>query len=132
MGTKGISADLEMEWASTPRWAGIDRPYSADDVDRLRGSLRVEHTLARQGAERLWKLLHAGPHVAALGAMTGNQAIQQVKAGLAAGMRVWGFGGGGHMDEAAGTRLLDAGAERVVPDWNAAALLFAELQAASV
>jgi len=65
-----------------PRWRGIHRPYSASDVDRLRGSVRIEHTLARMGAERLWQLLHSENYVAALGAMTGNQAIQQVQAGL--------------------------------------------------
>jgi isocitrate lyase len=71
-------------WQSDPRWNGITRPYSAEDVERLRGTVQVEHTLARLGAERLWDLLHAEPYVAALGAMTGNQAIQQVAAGLQA------------------------------------------------
>jgi isocitrate lyase len=66
------------------RWEGIERPYADDDVERLRGSVCVEHTLARLGAERLWKLLHKGPYVAALGAMTGGQAVQMVKAGLQA------------------------------------------------
>ncbi len=66
------------------RFAGITRPYSSADVDRLRGSIRIEHTLARRGAERLWSLLHSEPYVAALGALTGNQAIQQVRAGLKA------------------------------------------------
>jgi isocitrate lyase len=69
---------------SSPRWRGIHRPYSAADVRRLRGSVRIEHTLARLGAERLWELLHSEDYVAALGAMTGNQAIQQVQAGLKA------------------------------------------------
>ncbi len=67
---------------SNPRWRGIKRPYTQEDVNRLRGSLQVEHTLARHGAERLWNLLQENEYVAALGAMTGNQAIQQVKAGL--------------------------------------------------
>lgn len=67
-----------------PRWTGIERPYSQEDVRRLRGSVRIEHTLARLGAERLWRLLHDQEWVAALGAMTGNQAIQQVQAGLQA------------------------------------------------
>ena len=66
------------------RWEGITRPYTSADVDRLRGSVRIEHTLARMGAENLWNLLHTEPYVAALGAMTGNQAIQQVQAGLKA------------------------------------------------
>ena len=71
-------------WQSDPRWNGITRPYTAEDVERLRGTVQVEHTLARLGAERLWDLLHSEPYVAALGAMTGNQAIQQVAAGLQA------------------------------------------------
>jgi isocitrate lyase len=66
------------------RWAGIRRDYTAHDVERLRGSLRVEHTLARVGAEKLWRLLHGEPYVHALGALTGNQAMQQVRAGLKA------------------------------------------------
>jgi isocitrate/methylisocitrate lyase len=66
------------------RWQGIERPYTEDDVERLRGSVTVEHTLARLGAERLWELLNERPHVAALGAMTGGQAAQMVKAGLEA------------------------------------------------
>jgi len=77
-------AALENEWRSNPRWQGITRPYKAEDVIRLRGTVQVEHTLARLGAERLWDLLHQEPYVAALGAMTGNQAIQQVEAGLQA------------------------------------------------
>src|SRR6202041_3910838 len=72
------------QWRSNPRWQGITRPYKAEDVIRLRGTVQVEHTLARLGAERLWDLLHEGSYVAALGAMTGNQAIQQVEAGLQA------------------------------------------------
>jgi isocitrate lyase len=71
-------------WESHPRWAGITRPYTHDDVTRLRGSFAIEHTVARLGAERLWKLLHEEPYVASLGAMTGNQAVQQVQAGLKA------------------------------------------------
>jgi isocitrate lyase len=76
--------ELESRWHSDPRWKGIKRPYSAEDVARLRGTVQVEHTLARMGAERLWKLLHSEPYVVSLGAMTGNQAIQQVAAGLQA------------------------------------------------
>src|ERR671915_2490427 len=66
------------------RWDGIERPYTDEDVERLRGSVQVEHTLARLGAERLWKLLQERDYVAALGAMTGGQAVQMVKAGLKA------------------------------------------------
>jgi isocitrate lyase len=66
------------------RWDGIERPYTEEDVERLRGSVHVEHTLARLGAERLWQLLQNEPFVAALGAMTGGQAVQMVKAGLKA------------------------------------------------
>jgi isocitrate lyase len=66
------------------RWVGIERPYTEDDVERLRGSVYVEHTLARLGAERLWRLLNTEPYVAALGAMTGGQAVQMVRAGLQA------------------------------------------------
>jgi isocitrate lyase len=66
------------------RWEGIERPYTEDDVERLRGSVCVEHTLARLGAERLWRLLNDEPHVAALGALTGGQAVQMVRAGLQA------------------------------------------------
>lgn len=66
------------------RWAGIKRPYTDADVDRLRGSVKIEHTLARMGAERLWQLLQTEGHIHALGALTGNQAMQQVRAGLQA------------------------------------------------
>ena len=75
---------MHREWATDPRWAGIERTYSAADVIRLRGSVQEEHTLARLGAERLWSLLQQGGYVNALGALTGNQAVQQVKAGLQA------------------------------------------------
>src|SRR5258708_11315904 len=77
-------ADLERQWATDPRWQGIDRPYSAADVVRLRGSVPVEYSLARQGAERLWSLLHQEDYVNALGALTGGQAVEMVKAGLQA------------------------------------------------
>ena len=77
-------AALDREWATDPRWAGIDRTYSAADVIRLRGSVQEEATLARLGAERLWTLLNSGGYVNALGAITGNQAVQMVKAGLQA------------------------------------------------
>ena len=75
---------ISSQWESDSRWDGVERPYSAADVVRLRGSVVMEHTLARLGAQRLWSLLHAEPYVAALGAMTGNQAVQQVNAGLQA------------------------------------------------
>jgi isocitrate lyase len=75
---------LRHEWASDPRWRGIERTYSADDVLRLRGSVQEEHTLARLGAERLWTMLKEEDYVASLGALTGNQAVQQVRAGLQA------------------------------------------------
>ena len=76
-------AEIEREWDS-PRWQEITRPYSAEDVARLRGTVKIEHTLARLGAERLWELMHERPFVSSLGALTGNQAVQQVKAGLEA------------------------------------------------
>ena len=75
---------LNHEWANNPRWKGIERPYSTEDVLRLRGSVQIEHTLARLGAERLWELLATEAYVNALGAVTGNQAVQQVQAGLTA------------------------------------------------
>ncbi len=75
---------LEKEWASNPRWKGIQRGYSAADVVRLRGSFPIEHTLARRGAEKLWDVLHSEPYVNSLGALTGGQAMQQVKAGVKA------------------------------------------------
>ncbi|HLV03117.1 isocitrate lyase [uncultured Georgenia sp.] len=78
------AAELARDWASNPRWAGIRRDYSAEDVVRLRGSVREEHTLARRGAERLWELLHTREYVHALGAFTGLQATQMVRAGLEA------------------------------------------------
>ncbi|MFZ1462166.1 MAG: isocitrate lyase [Ignavibacteria bacterium] len=74
--------EIAQSWKTDKRWKGIERPYSAEEVYKLRGSVQVEHTLARLGAERLWKLLHSGPFVRALGALTGNQAVQQVQAGL--------------------------------------------------
>src|SRR2546428_5874949 len=78
------AARLRKDWTENPRWKGIRRAYSAEDVVRLRGSLHVEHTLARRGAEKLWKLVTEEPFVNSLGAMSGNQAMQQVKAGLKA------------------------------------------------
>src|SRR5512143_690808 len=78
------AARLKKDWAENPRWKGIRRAYTAEDVIRLRGSIAIEHTLARRGAERLWKMLNEEPFVSSLGALTGNQALQQVKAGLKA------------------------------------------------
>ena len=75
---------LESDWTSNPRWKGVKRTYSAADVVRLRGSVAIEHTLARRGAEKLWSLVNTEPFVNTLGALTGNQAMQQVKAGLKA------------------------------------------------
>ena len=81
---KTTADDLENRWEADDRWDGIERPYSGGDVARLRGSFDVEHTLATMGAKRLWHLLQTEDYVHALGALTGNQAMQQVKAGLKA------------------------------------------------
>ena len=75
---------LAKDWAENPRWKGVKRNYSAEDVVRLRGSVQIDHTLAKRGAEKLWTLLQTEPFINALGALTGNQAMQQVKAGLKA------------------------------------------------
>jgi isocitrate lyase len=75
---------LAKDWAENSRWKGIKRNYTAEDVVRLRGSVQIEHTLAKRGSEKLWSLMHTEPFVNALGALTGNQAMQQVKAGLKA------------------------------------------------
>ena len=83
MNGAGGAREIAESWEGA-RWAGIERPYGAEDVERLRGSVRIEHTLARLGAERLWELMHERTFVRALGALTGNQAVQQVKAGLEA------------------------------------------------
>ena len=77
-------AKIQNDWNENPRWKGLKRGYSAADVQRLRGSINIEHTLARNGAEKLWKLVNTEPFINALGAMSGNQAMQQVKAGLKA------------------------------------------------
>ena len=77
-------AALKKDWAGNPRWKGIKRGYSAEDVVRLRGSLKIEYTLAKTGAEKLWKMVNERPFVNSLGALTGNQAMQQVKAGVPA------------------------------------------------
>ena len=82
--TMPTAEQLKLDWANNPRWAGVTRTYSAEDVVRLRGTVAIEHSLARLGAEKLWKSLHKEDFVNALGALTGNQAMQQVKAGLKA------------------------------------------------
>jgi isocitrate lyase len=74
--------DLAQDWQTNPRWKGVQRAYKAEDVVRLRGTVHVEHSLARLGAEKLWRYVNEKPFVNALGALTGNQAMQQVKAGL--------------------------------------------------
>jgi isocitrate lyase len=78
------ATELQEIWGTDPRWDGVSRTYSADDVVRLRGSVREESTLAQRGAENLWNLLHTEEYVRALGAYTGGQAVQQVRAGLKA------------------------------------------------
>lgn len=78
------AATLEKEWQTSPRWQGIKRGYSSAEVVRLRGTVAIEHSLARRGAERLWRAMHMRPYVNALGALTGNQAVQMAKAGLQA------------------------------------------------
>ena len=77
-------AAIEKDWAENPRWKGIKRDYTAEDVERLRGSVQVEHTIARQGAEKLWTLVNNEDFINCLGALTGGQAMQQVKAGIKA------------------------------------------------
>ena len=83
-GANGKTNHSHADWSSNARWAGITRPYSYDDVLRLRGTIQIEYTLARLGAERLWNLMHSEAYVPALGAITGNQAIEMVQAGLTA------------------------------------------------
>ena len=84
-GDQAETADeIRAAWENDPRWDGIERTYSAEDVVRLRGSVREESTLARRGAENLWNLLHTEEYIRALGAYTGGQAVQQVRAGLKA------------------------------------------------
>ena len=84
MGADAEVKELEKEWAENPRWKNVKRDYGAEDVVRLRGSLQIEYTLARKGAEKLWKLVNEEPFVNSLGALTGNMAVQQVKGGLKA------------------------------------------------
>ena len=83
-GFAAVAGELRIRWDLEERWQGIERDYSPQDVASLRGSLLIEHTLARVGAERLWKLLHTEPSVRTFGALTGSQAVQMVKAGLEA------------------------------------------------
>jgi isocitrate lyase len=80
--TRLSAEELKKDWNDNPRWKGVTRPYSPEDVLRLRGTVEIEYSLARRGAEKLWNYLHEKPFVNALGALTGNQAMQQVKAGL--------------------------------------------------
>jgi isocitrate lyase len=82
--TLPTAEQLKLDWTNNPRWAGVTRPYSAEEVVRLRGTIPVDHTIARLGAEKLWKSLQTEDFINALGALTGNQAMQQVKAGLKA------------------------------------------------
>ena len=81
---KQVAAEIQKDWDTNPRWKGIERKYSAEQVARLRGSVTEEHTLARRGAEKLWDLLHTEDYVHALGSITGNQAVEMAKAGLKA------------------------------------------------
>src|SRR5919199_2408599 len=78
------AADLAQAWAGDPRWSGVRRSYTPQDVVRLRGTITERHTLAERGAQRLWELLHDEDYVNALGALTGGQAVQMVRAGLKA------------------------------------------------
>ena len=82
--TSEAAQELSKQWQGSSRWNGVRRTYSAEDVVRLRGSVQIEHTLARLGAEKLWKLVNTEPYVNCLGALTGGQAMQQVKAGIKA------------------------------------------------
>ena len=84
MSKEGQIKKIEQDWAENPRWIGVTRDYTAADVVRLRGSVQIEHTLARRGAEKLWKLVNEEDYVNCLGAVTGGQAVQQVKGGIKA------------------------------------------------
>src|SRR5699024_6965560 len=81
---KERAAEIQKDWDTNPRWKGITRPYSAEDVVRLRGSIDIDYTLANIGSQKLWDLVNEEDYVNSLGALTGNQAVQQVKAGLKA------------------------------------------------
>src|SRR6201992_2973172 len=80
--TLPTAEELRNTWRDSPRWRGIQRPYSAEDVVRLRGTIAIEHSIARLTSEKLWRYVNEKPFVNSLGALTGNQAMQQVKAGL--------------------------------------------------
>jgi len=82
--TNPQAARLNSEWKTNARWRGVTRPYKAEDVVKLRGSVHIEHSLARLGAEKFWSLLHSEQVIGALGCMSGNQAVQAVQAGLKA------------------------------------------------
>src|SRR5258706_1611431 len=82
--TLPLADHLAADWKHSPRWQGVKRPYAAAEVLRLRGTVHVEHSLARLGAEKFWSLLHSEPVIGALGCMSGNQAVQAVQAGLRA------------------------------------------------
>ncbi|MGY0036854.1 hypothetical protein [Pedobacter sp. NJ-S-72] len=82
MATEPKAAQLFTEWQTNPRWAGINRPYTAEEVLKLRSKVEIEYSLAKKGAEKLWVKLNSQSYVAALGALTGNQAVQEVAAGL--------------------------------------------------
>src|SRR5699024_4750730 len=75
---------LQQDWDSNERWNGTERPYKAKDVIRVRGSIDIEHTIAKSGSKKLWQLLHSEDYINSLGALRGNQSVQQVKAGLKA------------------------------------------------
>src|SRR5256885_8697974 len=90
-----FTSALQRAWKTDSRWDGVTRPYTAADVHRLRGSIDIEYSLARYGAARLWRLLQEEDYVAVLSAITGNQAIQEVQAGVAGGLRQGREGGGG-------------------------------------
>src|SRR5258706_13914481 len=95
MDKQQVISSLEQAWKTGSRWKGVTRPYTAADVYRLRGSIAIEYSLARYGAARLWQLFQDDDYVAVLSAVTGNQAIQQVQAGLKAGYgEGWRVGGG--------------------------------------
>lgn len=88
MSTLPTVEEIQKNWASA-RWRGIERPYSAEDIERLRGTAKIESSLADAGARRLWNLLHTDDYLPALGALTGNQAIQQVGSGPKGHLRQW-------------------------------------------
>ena len=84
MKTKARIQELITDWTINPRWKGIERPYTAEEVVKLQGSYNIEHSIAKLGANKLWRKLNSQDFVAGLGALTGNQAVQEVEAGLEA------------------------------------------------